>query len=176
MAGAARIAGQGTLFEERFLGRYAGAIMADLTVALVELVANSWDAYATTVDIHWPSHNPATNFRIIDNGCGMTQAEFELRWRTLDYDRVLHQGDFAHPPSGMDGLPRLVYGRNGKGRLAGFYFLRLTGYERGAMAGRPLILSPRARPIQSCSSLRTSGTKFPDTVPKFWRCTSLQRT
>src|SRR5215472_7653801 len=113
---------QRTLFEERFLGRYAGSIMADPTVALVELVANAWDAYATTVDIQWPNRNPETHFRIIDNGCGMTRAEFEVRWRTLDYDRVLHQGAFVAPPPGVDGLPRPVYGRNGKGRLAGFLF------------------------------------------------------
>jgi hypothetical protein len=119
---AAGISEQGTLFEERFLGRYAGAIMADPTVALVELVANAWDAYATVVDIQWPSLTTGTYFRIIDNGCGMTQAEFELRWRTLDYDRVLHQGELALPLPGMDGLPRPVYGRNGKGRLAGFLF------------------------------------------------------
>lgn len=113
---------QGTLFEERFLGRYAGAIMSDPTVALVELVANAWDAYATQVDIQWPSRDPPAHFRITDNGCGMTPAEFELRWRTLDYDRVLHQGATALPPPGIIGLPRPVYGRNGKGRLAGFQF------------------------------------------------------
>jgi len=116
------IDGQGTLFEERFLGRYGGAIMADPTVALVELVANAWDAYATRVEIEWPSREQATSFRITDNGCGMTETEFELRWRTLDYDRVLHQGQFALPPAGEDGPPRAVYGRNGKGRLAGFLF------------------------------------------------------
>jgi len=113
---------QGTLFEERFLGRYAGAIMDDPTVALVELVANAWDAYATVVNIQWPSRDPVTNFRITDDGCGMTPAEFELRWRTLDYDRVRHQGELAHPPLGVCGSPRRVYGRNGKGRLAGFLF------------------------------------------------------
>jgi hypothetical protein len=114
--------GQGTLFEERFLGRYAGAIMSDPTIALVELVANAWDAYATRVDIQWPSQDHSTCFSITDNGWGMTQAEFELRWRTLDYDRVAHQGDHAFPPSGVEGTPRAVYGHNGKGRLAGFLF------------------------------------------------------
>lgn len=113
---------QGTLFEERFLGRYAGAIMADPTVALVELVANAWDAYATIVDVQWPDAATRTSFRITDDGIGMTQAEFELRWRTLDYDRSIHQGLTTSPPPGMSGLPRPVYGRNGKGRLAGFLF------------------------------------------------------
>jgi hypothetical protein len=37
-------AGQGTFFDSRFLGLYAGPIMSDSTTALVELVANSWDA------------------------------------------------------------------------------------------------------------------------------------
>ncbi len=106
---------QGTLFEERFLGRYAGAIMSDPTVALVELVANAWDAYATEVEIQWPCQDPAAHFYIRDNGVGMTQAEFELRWRTIDYDRMVHQGQQALPPADLQGLPRPVYGRNGKG-------------------------------------------------------------
>lgn len=113
---------QGTLFEERFLGRYAGAIMADPTVALVELVANAWDAYATRVDVQWPDNTTGAPFRITDDGIGMTQAEFELRWRTLDYDRSIRQGLTTSPPPGVNGLPRSVYGRNGKGRLAGFLF------------------------------------------------------
>jgi hypothetical protein len=113
---------QGTLFEERFLGRYAGAIMSDPTVALVELVANGWDAYATQVDIVWPSSETSTGFSIMDNGIGMTQAEFEVRWRTIDYDRIRHQGPTVLPPPGISGAPRPVYGRNGKGRCAGFLF------------------------------------------------------
>jgi len=118
----AQSSGQGTLFEERFLGRYAGSIMSDPTAAIVELVANAWDAYATKVDIQWPDRDTATQFRIEDNGIGMTPAEFEVRWRTLDYDRMLHQGQLVLPPQGLTGLPRPVYGRNGKGRLAGFLF------------------------------------------------------
>jgi hypothetical protein len=120
--GLAGAGAQGTLFEERFLGRYAGAIMADPMVALVELVANSWDAYASQVVIQWPNDDPRTPFRITDDGIGMTQAEFELRWRTIDYDRTVHQGLVTSPPPGVEGLPRPVYGRNGKGRLAGFLF------------------------------------------------------
>ena len=34
---------QGTLFDERFLGRHAGAIMEDPRTALAELVANAWE-------------------------------------------------------------------------------------------------------------------------------------
>lgn len=114
---------QGTLFEERFLGRYAGAIMSDPTTALVELVANAWDAYATRVEITWPESDRDGRFSILDNGVGMTQDEFEVRWRTLDYDRITHQGDRSFPPADLpSALPRPVYGRNGKGRLAAFHF------------------------------------------------------
>ena len=85
-------------------------------------MANAWDAYATTVHIQWPSSNPVTHFSIRDDGRGMTRAEFELRWRTIDYDRVLHQGQTVLPPPGVSGPPRAVYGRNGKVRLAGYHF------------------------------------------------------
>lgn len=142
--------GQGTLFEERFLGRYAGSIMSDPTTAIVELVANAWDAYATKVDIEWPDRDAATPFRIEDNGIGMTPTEFEVRWRTLDYDRILHQGLMVQPPVGLIGLPRPVYGRNGKGRLAAFLFsspYRVRTWRDGKEATY-LVSQGRVNPIE----------------------------
>lgn len=115
--------GQGTLFDERFLGRYAGSIMSDPTTALVELVANAWDAYATEVVIQWPDKETGSLFQIRDNGIGMTSAEFEERWRTLEYNRLVHQGEESQPPADLVGAnPRPVYGRNGRGRHAAFFF------------------------------------------------------
>lgn len=38
---------QGLLFDDRFMSRHAGAIIADPAIAIVELVANAWDAWAT---------------------------------------------------------------------------------------------------------------------------------
>ena len=113
---------QGTLFEDRFLDDYAGQIMRDPIVALVELVANSWDAYATRVEIAWPDEK--TLFRISDNGIGMTAEEVDRRWRTFSYDRIKNQGgEMAQPPTDSGCTkPRRVFGRNGKGRFAGFYF------------------------------------------------------
>lgn len=125
---------QGTLFDERFLGRYAGAIMSDPTTALVELVANAWDAYATKVEIQWPDRETKATFCILDNGLGMTADEFEIRWRTLDYNRLSYQGATVMPPEGIDGGPRPVYGRNGKGRHAAFYFsspYRVRTWKKG---------------------------------------------
>lgn len=126
---------QGTLFDKRFLEKHAGQIMTDPTTALVELVANSWDAYATEVDIIWPNKQTATCFSIKDNGHGMTKQEALSIWRTIDYNRLEHQGDIVKPPTHLkDSAPRKVYGRNGRGRHAAFSFsspYRLRSWKSG---------------------------------------------
>lgn len=112
-----------TLFDDRFLDKHAGAIISDLTVALVELVANAWDAYATRVEIQWPDGTRDRPFSIRDNGKGLTREQFAQRWRTLNYNRLVAEGEFSLPPPELDGSkPRRPYGRNGQGRLAGFAF------------------------------------------------------
>ena len=112
-----------SFFDQRFLGRYAGPVMSDPSIALVELVANCWDAYATKVEIVWPDRGTGRKFSIRDNGHGMTQEEFLVRWHTLEYDRVTYQGDETQAPPDRSDLPaRPVYGRNGRGRHAAFLF------------------------------------------------------
>lgn len=114
---------QGVLFDDRFLDKYAGPIISDPAVATVELVANAWDTYATKVDIIWPKRSQNINFRITDNGKGMTPAQFERRWKTLDYNRLADEGNRSAPPLDLaSALPRKPYGRNGKGRHAAFKF------------------------------------------------------
>lgn len=142
---------QGTLFDERFLGRYAGAVMSEPTTALVELVANCWDAYATRVEILWPEKAAGTQFSILDNGVGMSPSELEVRWRTLDYDRLANQGSMSLPPPDLAGsLPRVVYGRNGKGRHAAFLFsspYRVRTWRDGLEATY-LVSQGRTNPIE----------------------------
>nr|WP_205920648.1 ATP-binding protein [Rhizobium leguminosarum] len=105
------------------MDKYAGPIISDPAVAIVELVANAWDAYATKVDIIWPKRSQNINFRITDNGKGMTPAQFERRWKTLDYNRLADEGNRSAPPLDLaSALPRKPYGRNGKGRHAAFKF------------------------------------------------------
>ena len=43
-------------FGPKFLQDHAGHIMTDPRIALVELVANSYDAGAPLVEITWPKH------------------------------------------------------------------------------------------------------------------------
>ena len=70
------MAGDQLLFDERFLERHAGSIIAEPSVAIVELVANAWDTWATEVNIVWPDRGSGTELSIRDNGKGMTEAQF----------------------------------------------------------------------------------------------------
>ncbi|GFZ85075.1 MULTISPECIES: ATP-binding protein [Sphingobium] len=113
----------GLLFDNRFMERHAGSIITDASTAIVELVANAWDAWATQVDIVWPERTGDEPFTISDNGKGMTEAQFLTRWKTLDYNRAREDGNSSAPPPELSDLsPRTAYGRNGKGRHAAFRF------------------------------------------------------
>lgn len=115
------MANTGLLFGDRFLTSYAGQIITDPSTAIVELVANAWDAHATRVDIDWP--RAGRPFRIRDNGEGMTAEAFMLRWRMLNYNRLEEQGSRSVPPADLENaVPRTVHGKNGKGRHAAFLF------------------------------------------------------
>src|SRR4051812_47356345 len=58
-------------FGERFLADHAGQIITDPRIAIVELVANAYDAGATAVKITWPLKD-GEGFVVADNGTGMT--------------------------------------------------------------------------------------------------------
>jgi hypothetical protein len=112
------------LYDERFLEEHAGPqVLHDPKTAVVELIANAWDAGATEVRIGWPDGNGIQQFSIEDNGSGMTDDEFKLRWRKLNYNRQAEQGSTAQWPEGMESPPmRIAFGRNGIGRWSGFCF------------------------------------------------------
>lgn len=105
---------QGSLFEEDYLVRTLGTLGSSPEVALTELVANAWDAGATTVDIFIPEEY-GDKLVIVDNGIGLTKEQFHNRWMKLGYNRLKHQGKNVVFPNGVDGK-RLAYGRNGVGR------------------------------------------------------------
>ncbi len=69
---ASRNGSQGLLFDPRFLETYAGErILKSPRTAIVELVANAWDAGATRVRIRWPDADLGGEFSIEDNGEGI---------------------------------------------------------------------------------------------------------
>jgi hypothetical protein len=108
------------IFGEGFLQDHAGHIISEPHIALVELVANAYDAGATRVDVHWPS-DLKERFSISDNGSGMTREEFEKRWKTLCYNRLNEQVSAASGPN-KTVKNRRAFGRSGKGRHGAFCF------------------------------------------------------
>jgi len=58
---------QGTLFEEDYIVRSQGMLVSQPEVALIELVANAWDAGATNVKIIIPEKH-GESLIIEDNG------------------------------------------------------------------------------------------------------------
>jgi hypothetical protein len=111
----------GPRFDNRFLDQYAYKIINDPLVALLELVANAWDAYAMEVKVRWPSPEDPV-FSITDDGHGMTAAQIDQRWMVLAYQRHLSQGEYAELPPAEDLPRRRAFGRNGKGRFGAFAF------------------------------------------------------
>jgi hypothetical protein len=113
---------QQVLFDTRFLEQYTGrTLLHDPVTAIVELVANGWDAGARRVDIDWPLA-PGDLLRVRDDGEGMTEEQFLRRWLTLSYDRVREQGDTVAVVGTPSYPKRHTFGRNGIGRFAAFCF------------------------------------------------------
>ena len=108
------------IFGEGFLQDHAGHIISEPHIALVELIANAYDAGATRVDVRWPS-KLGEEFSIRDNGSGMTRVEFEKRWKTLCYNRLSEQGSGVTSPNRAV-RNRRAFGRSGKGRHGAFCF------------------------------------------------------
>ena len=103
-------------FENGFIERTYPSIVSDMSIAFAELVANSWDAGATRVDITIPNKK-GEPIIIEDNGSGMTDDEFRSRWMIFAYNRVNHQGEYIEFfASDNTRIKRIAYGRNGVGR------------------------------------------------------------
>ena len=84
--------------------------------AIAELVANAWDADATSVEIELPESvaDPSATFVIGDNGIGMDFDECQNLFLAVGRNR---RGDEAEEKT-ADGRP--VLGRKGIGKFAGF--------------------------------------------------------
>lgn len=99
---------------EKLIG---GPITQDSLVAATELIANAWDAGATAVHVEWPEEFPS-EFSIKDDGHGMSPGQFSERFTNVGYDRRENQPSLLK----IGESTRLVFGRNGLGRFAGFHF------------------------------------------------------
>lgn len=109
-------------FGTHFLEDHARNIINDPKIALVELIANCWDAGASRVDITWPIESRPDIIAIEDDGIGMTQEQFTDRWWWFNYNRKEAQGDNVEFPLDSIQTRRRAFGRNGKGRHSMFCF------------------------------------------------------
>lgn len=109
-------------FGSNFLEDHARRILTDPKIALVELIANCWDAGANRVDLTWPIESRPDTIQIEDDGTGMTAEEFTHRWLEFNYNRKEAQGDDVVFPPDNQVSHRKAYGTNGKGRHSMFCF------------------------------------------------------
>ena len=120
-------------FDDRFMSEYAGQIIEDSRIAIVEMVANAYDAGATVVKVIWPL-GISELLEVTDNGTGMSRDELEHRWRKFSYNRTVEQGSKVEFPPGVRRSPRTAFGQSGKGRFAPLCFCdsyRITTIKKG---------------------------------------------
>ncbi len=110
----------GPTYNKRIFKEFTNQLVSDPNIALVELVANSWDAGANKVYITWPKEGDI--FEIKDNGTGMTKKEFIEIWQEVGYNRLDKNGSLVDSPDPSIHRKRRAFGRNGKGRHSLFCF------------------------------------------------------
>ncbi len=104
--------------------QYAGGVVKHLGLSmyrgavpvLAELISNSWDADATRVDVTVPFDQTFEGKTIVvsDNGHGMAWQDVETGYLVVGRDRRKATG------KDRTDLGRMVMGRKGLGKLAGF--------------------------------------------------------
>lgn len=102
------------------LQMYGGAVPA-----IAELIANSWDADASRVEVTIPFDRPieqSLSIEVLDDGTGMSFDEVNDNYLAVGLDR--RQSGRSKSPKG-----RKVMGRKGIGKLAGFGIAEMVRVE-----------------------------------------------
>ena len=72
----------------------AGQVILDLSSAIKELVENSLDAGATSIEIALKDYGEGW-FQVIDNGCGISPSDFKVCFNFLFSTAVIIVSDFG---------------------------------------------------------------------------------
>ena len=155
------------IFGLDFLHDHAGHLISEPRIAIVELIANAYDAGATEAKVSWPEDGGG-HFEVLDNGTGMTLDEFHRRWRTLCYNRMYEQGALVTFPPGVAQGKRIAFGTSGKGRHSAFCFADAyqvdTWKDGQALTARIAMTQGGNEPfhckIQSQTKKRGHGTRI----------------
>jgi len=100
----------------RFIDLLGNQMYGGPVPSIAEFVANAWDADSDRVEITLPDDvtKPDAEIVIRDFGCGMTFEELQGHYLQIGYERRKDRGTDKTPKG------RLVMGRKGIGKLAGF--------------------------------------------------------
>ena len=150
-------------FSLKFLDDHAGAIITQPKTAIIEIVANSYDAGATAVQIEWPEEKNGL-FSISDNGIGLTEEEFSKIWMQLSFSRKEVFGTEARLPNSAKKLitKRSAFGKNGKGRHAPFCFA-----ENFLLNSKPQTGETFARNVSRSNSIESPFLSRPEKFKAF---------
>ena len=100
----------------RHIGQLGRELVTDFVTALVELVKNSYDADAGSVQIRIENANtPLSRIAVIDTGSGMTQEEFEKKWMVIGTGNKISE---PYTPNGRKRTGKKGIGRFSVERLA----------------------------------------------------------
>lgn len=100
----------------RHIGQLGRELVTDFVTALVELVKNSYDADAGSVQIIIENANtPSSRIIVIDTGSGMTQEEFEKKWMVIGTSNKVSE---PYTPNGRKRTGKKGIGRFSVERLA----------------------------------------------------------
>ncbi len=100
----------------RHIGQLGRELVTDFVTALVELVKNSYDADAGSVQIKIENANtPYSRIIVTDTGSGMTQEEFEKKWMVIGTSSKVSE---PYTPSGRKRTGKKGIGRFSVERLA----------------------------------------------------------
>lgn len=100
----------------RHIGQLGRELVTDFVTALVELVKNSYDADAGSVQIKIENANtPHSRIIVTDTGSGMTQEEFEKKWMVIGTSNKVSE---PYTPNGRKRTGKKGIGRFSVERLA----------------------------------------------------------
>lgn len=100
----------------RHIGQLGRELVTDFVTALVELVKNSYDADAGSVQIKIENANtPYSRIVVTDTGSGMTQEEFEKKWMVIGTSNKVSE---PYTPKGRRRTGKKGIGRFSVERLA----------------------------------------------------------
>ena len=102
----------------RIIAHLGEDLIKNESIAVLELVKNSYDAYASKCDVYFDDKNgKIDSIHITDNGCGMNLDTIKNVWLVIGTDnkkKILQQKEVERYPLGEKGIGRLGVHKLGK--------------------------------------------------------------